>query len=511
MNKSIWQKRLPTFIGIGILVIALMAGVYVTTIGGGPGVFAPRATAETTPQKIKVTNITDSSFTISFVTSDKTAGFVKYGEEENSTKSQASDDRDQLSGSVGEFNVHHITVRGLQANTTYYYLLGTGSRNTFDNNGQAFKVTTTKRSGAPSAAKTAYGNVLNESGGPAEGSVVYVTIEGVGEMSSLVKNSGSWAIPLSNARTSDGSGYATLTDDQTMLINVQGPAVNSTSSLTTTIAQSQPVPTITLGQNNVSIVPDNTMTSDTNTTSLEATAMEDTTMTASDSTETMMTDSTASDSAGTSGELTSLLADTPASTTNMIVDTDLTTEQKVATSQPTIKGKAAPNVTVNIEVHSDTTITQEITADENGEFVLDISKLSQNLEPGEHTVTYTYTDPNTGKEVTKTTTFTVEDPSANTQLASTTTTSTSGPYGTGNPYPMEGTASASPSPTPKATASSSSTIATRSSQPATSSSLPVSGSVSTTLVLLVGGLFFIIAGGWSFWIANELKEERYPA
>lgn len=508
MNKSIWQKRLPTFIGIGILVIALMAGVYVTTIGGGPGVFAPRATAETTPEKIKVTNVTDNSFTVSFVTSGKTTGFIKYGAEEKSTKSQASDDRDQLSGSIGEFNVHHITVRGLEANTPYYYLLGTGSRNTFDNNGQAFKVTTTKRSGAPSAAKTAYGNVLSETGSPAEGSVVYITIDGVGEMSSLVKNSGSWAIPLSNARASDGSGYATITDDLTMLISVQGPAASSTSSLSTTIAQSQPVPSMTLGQNNVSIVPDESMSNDSM--NLEATAVEDPTMTASDSTETTMTASESSQtttaSESSTGELTNLLSDTPAEpTSSLIVDTDLTTEQKVATSQPTIIGKAAPNVTVSIEVHSDTTITQEITANADGEFELDISKLSQTLEPGEHTVTYTYTDPNTGKEVTKTKTFTVEDPttSSTTQLAS--TTSTTGPYGTGNPYPMEGTVSASPSPTSTTSAS----VATRSSQPATSSSLPVSGSVSTTLVLLIGGLFFIIAGGWSFWIANELKEESY--
>ncbi len=497
MKKNIWQKQLPTIIGIGILVIALIGGVIVTTIGGGPGVFAPRATAETTPQKIKVTNVTDTGFTVSFVTQGKTAGFVKYGEEANSLKSQSSDDRDQLSGSIGQFNTHHITVRGLSPNTKYYYLIGTGSNSTFDNNGQSFEITTAKRNGAPSAAKTAYGSILNESGGPAEGSVVYVTINGVGEMSSLVKNSGSWAIPLSNARLSDGSGYAELTDDQSMLISVQGPSPSSTSSLTTTIAQSQPVDSITLGQ--MGVVADTTSTS---VSPSPTTTTED---------EYVISDVSTSDDTQTTGGLNDLVNE-DASDSAMIA-TDLEEEVVVATSQPVITGEAAPNVLVTIEVHSDTQINEQVVSDEDGNFELDIAALSEDLEPGEHTITYSYTDPTTGELVTTTKTFTV-DPTdttagntvdttvAPTQLAQANTASatSTGPYGTGNPYPIGGATSS-------ATATTSTKVSTRSSQVATSSTLPKSGSVETTLALIIGGIFFIISGGWSFWIASELREE----
>ncbi|HEX9817845.1 MAG TPA: hypothetical protein VGA89_03075, partial [Patescibacteria group bacterium] len=90
------KRQIPTLLGLGILVVSLVAGVLV--FGEGPGVFAPRATPETTPKNVRVTNLTDKSFTISFVTEEATSGFVKYGTQEGALRSQASDDRDQLSG-----------------------------------------------------------------------------------------------------------------------------------------------------------------------------------------------------------------------------------------------------------------------------------------------------------------------------------------------------------------------------------------------------------------------------
>jgi cobalamin biosynthesis Mg chelatase CobN len=70
-----------------------------------------------------------------------------------------------------------------------------------------------------------------------------------------------------------------------------------------------------------------------------------------------------------------------------------------------------------------------------------------------------------------------------------------GPYGTGSPYALT-----SPSPT--------STSSGRVSYPSTRSGIPTSGSVGTTFALIVGGIFFIIAGLWSFWIANQLQEDK---
>lgn len=511
MKKSIWQKQLPTLLGIGVLIISLVIGVSIFTLGGGLGQFSPRATPQTTPKKIKVTNVTDSGFTISFLTDEKTAGFVKYGTESNAVKSQTGDDRDQLSGTIGSYGMHHITVRGLQPNTTYYYMIGTGSNVTFDNEGQPFTITTAKRNGAPSAAKTAYGNVLNETSTPADGAVVYVTIEGVGEMSSLVKNSGSWAVPLSNARLADGSGYAQLEDNQSMLITVQGDQANQTASYTTTIADSQPVASLTLGAGGGSVAQATASPSPSPSASPSPDAImettEDTTATSS-AMDKQLSLSELIDTTSTKSADVSLEASQSADA-NRTISINSTGEPTLTSNQPKIVGQAKPNVVISIEVNSDTQITQELTTDENGEYELDIEQLSQVLEPGEHTVTVTYTDPDTGQLVTETKTFYIEAPTTSEDesssvsqfaLADTSSDSESGPYGTGKPYSIGGV----PSSTTSATASPSS----RTTMPSTSSAIPVSGSVGTTIALLVGGLFFIIAGIWSFWIAHQLHEEE---
>jgi hypothetical protein len=545
-KKTLLQKQIPTIIGLLVLVVALVAGVFFL---GDTRVFAPRATPETTPTNIKVTNVTDSGFTISFLTAEATAGFVKYGESASDLQSQSSDDRDQLAGTIGQYQSHHITVRGLKPGTPYYYTLGTGSRASFDDSGKPFMVTTAKRAGAPSAAKTAYGSVVTAAGGPADGAIVYVAIQGVGEMSSLVKSSGSYAIALSNARTADGSSYAQVADTDTMAVLVQGTTANQTSSFNVTVAESQPVATVTLGQTpDLSAAKTTTEVDDTQ--AAAAMAREDESSenaTASESARTMVADgtgttatggsdilsqfgaarssttaatttstsTTASKSATTASASTTNNTTTTASSSARVVDLESTKEQIVTSTMPVITGKAAPSVKVTIEVHSDTQIKQELTTDANGNFVLDIEKLKTQLEPGEHTATYSYTDPTTNELVTKTVTFTVDAPKTTTTTTSTTSTASTTGVGGSSTSTQLALASTSPSPTPygsgnpvpvstaSATATASSKPATRSGMPATNSAVPVSGSVGTTFALLLGGFFFITAGTWSYWAARE--------
>lgn len=518
-TKPLWQKRIPTFLGLGFLVIALVIGVIF--MGQGGGVFAPRATAETTPKNVRLTNVTDTTFTVSFLTEDATIGFVKYGTEENKVNLRSADDRDQLSGTEASYTMHHITVRNLQPGTPYFYVIGSNGAQ-FDNNGAIFRVTTAKRSGTPTAAKTIYGSVTNESGSPAGGAVVYIKIDGAGDLSALVTNTGGWAVPLSNARTPDGSGYAVIGDTTAINISVQGAQSTQTAQGTVTVAEAQPVPTIAFGRGlaqaeaSATPVPTPTPTltptptptaTPTPTPSPSATPdLTASTASASSATSSLLSDSTASGAASASG---SAEVGGPEVT---IVDVQSTVKPTVTTTQPVITGTAAANVTVTIQVNSETQITQQVTSDGTGAFELDLSTLQANLEPGEHTVTISYVDPVTGQNVTTTRTFTVA-PRA--QLAQATPTPT--PFGSSNPFPIGGattsataTGSATPTPTPTTSASGSAT-ATRSSVPSTSSGVPVSGAVGTTLALIFGGLFFIIAGSWSYWISSQFAKEETTA
>jgi hypothetical protein len=518
-KKSFFQKRIPTLIGLGILVIALVAGTFL--FSQGTGVFAPRATPQTTPKKIRVTNLTDSGFSVSFLTDESTVGHVKYGDDLKKINSQASDDRDQLSGTIDEYKLHHVTVRGLEPNSTYYYTLGTGSGG-FDNNGQPFSIKTAQRTGVPSAAKTVYGSVVSPSGNPAEGAIVYIKTEGVGEMSSLVKNSGSWAIPLSNARLTDGSTYAQISDSDALTIFVQGTSASLTSQIAVGVANSQPVASVTLGQSQNLNTAQETLPP-TGGQNQPLPTNEAKTDFPSNEIANLTTDEEATPSEGeqlisileqgggieeliSGGVLTDGSQSTAAAALSILDLEQIESASATPTiniNQPKITGKAAPNVIVSIQVHSDTQIDQYIVADDEGNFELDISQLEQELEPGEHTVSYSYEDPVTGETINKTQTFYVAEDTSN-QLAQADTAEDEEeyPYSSSSPYPIdEATQSA------EATGSAIATDSGRTTIPSTKSAVPVSGSVGTTYALILGGLFFILAGVWSWWIASNLEEE----
>jgi len=520
--KKLSKKQLVSFAGIGVLVVSLIIGL--VFFSQGTGVFAPRATPETTPKEVQISNVSDKGFTVSFITAEKTPGFIKYGESPDKLKTQAGDERDQLQGTVGDYQVHYITVGGLKPNTVYYFTLGTGSRASFDDNGQPFRVKTAKKATTPPAAKTIYGNVVTSAGTPPKEAVVYAKAEGAGLLSSLVKKSGSWAIPLSNARTIDGSSYAKLTDESVLVLMALAPSLTKPTTINTTVGEFKPGSTITLGQNalakadktaspstKLSLSPSPPVAKLTQAASLSAKLTLSPTLSPEKKTKAAGALSELLNQATKSGEVAS-----PAGEIKTEVNLESEEKQVVHTTKPKIVGKAEPKVKVKISIHSDNQIETEVTTDENGEFEIDIAALSEELEPGEHTIEYTYIDPDTGEEVTKVETFYIEDPNAANQVAQTDPTPTpiydshtdptptSAPatttYGTDYPYSSESTTSASLTPTkPPYQGSTSSAVATP-------STLPKSGAIDTTLAMIIGGLFFILTGIWSFWIAMELQK-----
>lgn len=495
------KKQIPTILGLLILFVALISGVLL--FGNGTGVFAPRATAETTPKNVRISNVTDKTFTISFYTDESTIAFVKYGEKNDALSKQASDDRDQLSGVVKDYHLHHVTVRGLSPGKEYFYVLGTGS-NTFDNEGNPYSISTaSKPNQSPTSNQTVYGNVLMADGSPAEGSVVYVYAEGMGALSTLVKSSGSWGISLANAFNIEKTGYASLTDDSALDVKAQGIEIGLLASSQVTVVTAQPVADLILGGG---ATPDMASSADVDASGLVSI----------DKTELLAgTESTQMNELDESSDLasksTSASADLSEDKVEILNLSELDESQEasattITTTQPQIKATLPANTMIRVVIHSDTTIDETVQTNANGEMVLDVASLGQNLEPGEHTASYTYIDPTTGKEVTKTYNFTVAptatasttDPTSVRQLAALTTPVPTAvpsiPYGSGNPY--------SPSKSPTASVS---PISTRSAIVSTSSGQYNSGSVGTTIALLLGGLFFVLAGVWSYFLAGSLE------
>lgn len=511
------KKQIPTIFGLLILFVALISGILL--FGQGTGVFAPRATPQTTPKNINVSNVTDKTFTISFYTDESTVAFVKYGEQATAIKAQASDDRDQLSGIVRDYRLHHITVRGLSPGTTYYYVLGTGS-STFDNDGQPYSVTTAvKPNQSPTNNQTIYGNVLNQAGGPAEGAVVYLYSEGMGPLSTIVKASGSFGISLSNAFSADQSVYATLTDQSKLEIKAQGIEPTTVANLQTTVAEAQPVTDLVLGQNlTASVPPENDLDKD-----MLLAEVDEVEMTATE-------EEFALEAAAIATEESSMASATPSlleglgnqleseEPTPVVLNLDELEEGApaadvvVESSQPQIKASLPPNINVRVVIHSNTQIDQIFQTDADGNLTVDVATLGKDLEPGEHTASYTYIDPITGEEITKTYQFTVTAPE-NRQLAQATiptpTPTPVVPYGSGNPYVPPVTEAPTPTPTvAELEVSVTPAIGSAGAVVATTSGQYNAGSWSSTLILLGAGLFFVVTGVWSYSLAQSFAPRK---
>lgn len=159
--------------------------------------------------RIKLSNVRDTTFNVSWITRTPQSGYIKYGINPNNLNNVCYDDRGE--GTVDD--THYVTIKNLSPNTLYYFNVISGGR-TYDKGGRHFTCTTGPTIGLPGS-KTIYGQVFKKDGSNADGTIVYVTIkdkDGAGssgssaEMSCLV-SSGYWTVNLGNTRTKDLNGY----------------------------------------------------------------------------------------------------------------------------------------------------------------------------------------------------------------------------------------------------------------------------------------------------------------
>ena len=542
-DKKSGKKKIPTILGLLILVVSLVAGIIF--FGDGTGLFSPRATPETTPKNIIISNVTDKSFTVSFYTDEETIGFIKYGSSANDTKQQASDDRDQLSGVVKPYRLHQVTVRGLEANTNYFYLLGTGSKETFDDNGNPYQVKTASNPGTASPNnQTIYGTVSQANGQPGEGAIVFVTLEGANILSTLVKSSGSWAVSLANAFNLSLSNYPDISENSVLSIKVQGVEPDSLTERILNVGNAQPVPEIIMGQEAEIVDEDFSADRD----ELLADGAEDIEESEFDD---MVTDDLLDSEEVTRSSLLSeeITVDDNDRTINLDEIDDETSSEDITvnSTQPIIKKTLPANTTVKIVINSDTTVETTAITDADGNVIVDLAELGSNLEPGDHTITYTYIDPDTGEEVTESYDFTVleeatdyeqgsgvasvndsrstpeptvarvndsrsvpgptvsyeQNTESETRTLASADTSSTLPHGTGDPYSLY---TPTPSPIPTITPTEATTSA-RETVVSTESGTYNSGSIFNTLGLLMAGLFFLATGVWSFLLARQFEEK----
>lgn len=236
--------RIKKLLGFLIIIFGLFITIF---LAKGETIFEIIAGPGQDPKNIQITNITDTSFSLSYITEGKVIGTLKYGKTQDSLDKIALDDRDQLNQSVNSYKTHSITVRDLEANTAYYFSITSGDEE-FLNNSKFFEVETGNLIELnPSFQKPISGRVITSSGQAPEEGLVFVNINGAAKLSTQLKNNGTYVIPLNNLRDESLNNSFKINENTT--INIEVISEKLFSSVNVFPNQISPVPVIILSDN----------------------------------------------------------------------------------------------------------------------------------------------------------------------------------------------------------------------------------------------------------------------
>ena len=201
------KKSVPTFIGLFILIFGLAAGLVLIR---GKQLFKLGATTDFAPQDVRVTNISDNTFTVSWTTGKEALSFIKWG------ATPANLDKKADAAIKNPAFVHSVAVSGVKPTTTYFFKINSGGSE-FANGKNPWQVVTGPALAPPEKTNNASGSVLTATGASAKGALVYLTVGGSSLLSTVASQNGNWIIPISSARTEDLSAYVSINESSTVL------------------------------------------------------------------------------------------------------------------------------------------------------------------------------------------------------------------------------------------------------------------------------------------------------
>ena len=221
------------------------------TLNGNMSVAANfNSQSDVTISGVRITNLRDTTFTVSWITSRVATGQVRFGTNPANLDQNAYDTR----GNVTVDDTHYVVLANLTPGATYYFDVVSDGR-VEDKGGSHYSAVTGLTLAVP-APDTAFGKVFKLDGSTfAVGAIAYVRVRdnnGQGSpgqsawLSALVDDTGFWYLNLAQARTAGGDSYFSYSSSGDKVeVEVEG-AADCRASFATDTGTDSPTPDATL-------------------------------------------------------------------------------------------------------------------------------------------------------------------------------------------------------------------------------------------------------------------------
>lgn len=348
------QVRVPTLLALFLLIAVIAGGFFLSD--GSFNLSGKAASPDIVPQDVRISNISDSSFVVSWITVKKTPGIVKT---ENETFSDIRD----LESVPKEYKTHYVELKNFQPEQEVSFEIFSG--------GKSFpqeKVNLAKKL-EPGLVLPINGKISSPNGLTTTGAIFYVEMDNAALWSYFTYNQENWVIPLAYVRTADLlKNYCEENCSNETKVDIQIYGEEGNSQIISSLKDLRPMPEkLVLGNGfdylNASPVP--TM---------------------------------------------NLIAVTPsvqgAKTEKADLKVDILTPEEdshLTFPKPFIRGLGIPGEKVSITIQSQEKQTGQVTVRDDGTWYWNPKN---SLEPGKHTLTITTVDEN-GKTVKLTRTFNI--------------------------------------------------------------------------------------------------------
>ncbi len=233
------KSKIPTFFGLLILIMGLVAGLVLVQ---NVAFFKPRASADATPKDVRITNITDSSLTVTWVTEKKVLGFLKWGNSPDNLN------RVQNPSSLEVSFTHSVTLTSLSADTMYHFRINSDGAD-FDSNGQTWQVRTGNNLTENESAYLVSGLVTDANDAPVANALVYLTVGGGSPVSTTTTQSGTWVLSISNIRTQNLGSFIDFSEKNSLIDIFVNAGPDGIATAKVFPVRAKPTPPIILGRN----------------------------------------------------------------------------------------------------------------------------------------------------------------------------------------------------------------------------------------------------------------------